>query len=192
MSDVKETGTRARTRLAILDAAIAALAGNTAATLGEIAVAADVGRTTLHRYFPERTDLLTAVNAEALRRLQQVTNDARLTEGTGAAALLRLSREYFELGDLLSLLFNAPHLVTDPAWKSVGEVDDEFTVVVRRGHRDGTIDPALPPAWVQSLLWSQLYAGWSYHKEGCASRHEALRLVARTISQAITAQPTAE
>ena len=55
------TGARGRTRKAILDAAIGVLATDPAASLGQIADAADVGRTTLHRYFPERADLLTAL-----------------------------------------------------------------------------------------------------------------------------------
>ena len=64
-----ETGTRGRTRKAILDAAIRVLAADPSASLGQIADAADVGRTTLHRYFPDRAELLAAVMQEAGRRL---------------------------------------------------------------------------------------------------------------------------
>ena len=60
-----------------------------------------------------------------------------------------------------------------------------FAAVIERGHRDGTIDPDLPVTWVQYLLWSQLYAGWSYIAETGASRHEALRLLVRTFVGAI-------
>ena len=35
--------------------------------------------------------------------------------------------------------------------------------------------------WVQSLIWSQLYAAWSYMNDTGTSRHEALRLILRTI-----------
>ncbi|MDQ3577436.1 MAG: TetR/AcrR family transcriptional regulator, partial [Actinomycetota bacterium] len=45
-------GARARTRRAILDAAISVLSRNPAASLAEVAEAAQVGRTTVHRYFP--------------------------------------------------------------------------------------------------------------------------------------------
>ncbi|MBQ1052796.1 TetR family transcriptional regulator, partial [Micromonospora sp. C51] len=60
----EETGSRARTRQAILQAAIEVLSRNPAASLGEIATAAQVGRTTLHRYFAERSDLLAGVVEE--------------------------------------------------------------------------------------------------------------------------------
>ncbi|GAB3152007.1 hypothetical protein GCM10027290_42070 [Micromonospora sonneratiae] len=185
MSEVRETGSRARTRQAIIDAAIEVLGQNAAATLGEIAVAADVGRTTLHRYFSERSDLLTAISEEGQRRMNQAAERARLDDGTGAAALRRLCQEYFDLGDLLSLIFNEPQLVTDPAWSDDGECDPRFTALVERGHRDGTIDTELPPTWVQSVLWSQLYAGWSYVAETGESRHEVLRLVLRTVDGAV-------
>ena len=55
------SGPRGRTRRAIIDAAISVLAANPAAPLGDIAEAAGVGRSTLHRHFSERGDLMRAV-----------------------------------------------------------------------------------------------------------------------------------
>ncbi|GAB2935512.1 TetR/AcrR family transcriptional regulator [Micromonospora polyrhachis] len=185
MSDVKESGSRARTRQAIIEAAIEVLGQNPAASLGEIAVAADVGRTTLHRYFPERSDLLAAISAESVARINQAAERARLGEGTGAEALRRLCHEYFDLGDLLSLLFNDPQLVGNPVGDDQGGCDPRFDAMVERGHRDGSLDPELPASWLQSVLWSQLYSGWSYLAETGASRHEVLRLVVRTVEKAI-------
>ncbi|MEV6694163.1 TetR/AcrR family transcriptional regulator [Micromonospora sp. NPDC051196] len=184
MVTTDESGSRARTRQAILQAAIEVLSHNQAASLGEIATAAQVGRTTLHRYFAERSDLLAAVAAEGATRLGEATARARLADGTGAEALLRLCAEYFDLGDLLSLVFAEPTLVNDPAW-GTGVCDDDFYAMVARGHADGSIDPALPGTWLQSVLWSQLYAGWSYLTEHDVSRHEALGLVIRTLTGAV-------
>ncbi|KXK63129.1 hypothetical protein AWW66_04940 [Micromonospora rosaria] len=183
-----ESGSRTRTRQAILDAAIEVLGQNAAASLGEIATAAQVGRTTLHRYFPERSDLLAAVSAEGAARLRRADERARLDEGTGAAAFHRLCTEYFDLGGLLSLLFAEPQLITDPYWSEEG-CDDDFVAMVARGHADGTIDPALPADWLQSTLWSQLYGGWSYLAEHDISRHEVLTLVTRTLTKAIAPPP---
>ncbi|MFC7528545.1 TetR/AcrR family transcriptional regulator [Actinoplanes sp. GCM10030250] len=175
------TGSRARTRQAILDAAIEVLARNPAAPLGDVAAAADVGRTTLHRYFPERGDLITALHAEALERLGQARSRARIAEDTGAAAVRRLCQEFFDLGDVLSLLFREQIPVDD----GQGACDEEFLAMVRRGHSDGSIDPELPPIWVQSLIWAQLYLGWSFLAENNASRHEILRLVLRCVEGAV-------
>ncbi|WP_328478184.1 TetR/AcrR family transcriptional regulator [Actinoplanes sp. NBC_00393] len=179
------TGSRARTRQAILDAAIEVLARNPAASLGDVAAAADVGRTTLHRYFPERSDLLTALRAEAIDRVDQARIRARITEDSGAAAVYRLCEEYFDLGDVLSLLFREQIALDD---EGPGACDDWFEEVVLRGRADGSIDPELPPIWVQSLIWAQLYLGWSFLAESNSSRHEILRLVLRCVAGAIRPQ----
>lgn len=174
-------GSRARTRQAILDAAIQVLARNPAAPLGDVATAADVGRTTLHRYFAERDDLLHALREEVGRRLGEARDRARLGDDSGASALHRLCQEYFDLGDVLSLLFREQVVFDDE-----GAFDDHFQAMVRRGYADGSIDPQLPPIWLQSLMWSQLYAGWRYTGECQVSPHEALRLILRCVDGAVT------
>jgi TetR/AcrR family transcriptional repressor of lfrA len=181
---MSDTGSRARTRQAILDGAITVLARNPAAPLGDVAVAAGVGRTTLHRYYADRTELLTALRAEAEARLTAARVRARISDDTGGAAVRRLGQEYFDLGDLLSLLFNEQAAFDAPA-PSGGSCDPEFEAMVQRGHADGTIDPSLPVDWVQSVLWAQLYAGWSYMAEFQVSRHEALRLVLHCLGGAL-------
>jgi TetR/AcrR family transcriptional repressor of lfrA len=178
------TGSRARTRQAILDAAVEVLARNPSATLGDVAVAADVGRTTLHRYFPERSDLIDALHELADDRLEQATSRARLGDGPAVAALQRLCREYFDLGDVLSLLFR-DQVNCEVTEGEASACDESFDALIRRGHADGSIDAELPALWIQSLLWSQLYAGWSYMAEHGVSRHEALRLVERCVGSAV-------
>lgn len=186
MTDIQESGSRTRTRQAIVDAAIEVLARNPAAPLGDVAAAANVGRTTLHRYFAERADLTAALRAEAVDRLLRATGRARVADGTGAAAIRRLCQEYFDLGDLLSLIFNEQLPLTDADWQQSTDSDAGFVEMVERGHRDGTVDPELPASWIQSLIWSQLYAGWSYIGEQGVSRHEALRLILRSIEGAVS------
>jgi TetR/AcrR family transcriptional repressor of lfrA len=184
VTQAQESGSRARTRQAIVDAAIDVLGRSPAASLGEVAAAAGVGRTTLHRYFAERSDLLAAIGAESTARLDRAAERARMAEGTGAAAVHRLCAEYFDLGGILSLLFSEPGLLSEE-WTDVGTCDPEFVAMVERGRRDGSIDPELPAAWVQSIVWSQLYAGWAFLAATDASRHEVLGLILRTVGAAI-------
>ncbi|WP_250001522.1 TetR/AcrR family transcriptional regulator [Actinoplanes sp. M2I2] len=179
------SGVKNRTRQAIVDAAIDLLAGNPACSLGDIAAAAQVGRTTLHRYFGERADLLAAVAAEGGERLVRAAALADLERGTGGEALLRLCREYFDLGSLLSLMFAG---AGGECWESQDE--QCLVAVVERGHADGSIDPALPADWVLGLLWSQLYAAWEYlGQRRDASRHHVLDLLTRTLSNALRPPP---
>ncbi|WP_433824958.1 TetR/AcrR family transcriptional regulator [Actinoplanes sp. CA-015351] len=184
------SGSRARTRQAILDAAIGVFARNPAAPLGDVAVAAGVGRTTLHRYYADRAELLTALRVEAGERLEAARLRARINDGTGADAVRRLGQEYFDLGDILSLLFNEQVSFEAETTTGGGGCDPEFTAMVLRGHADGTIDPSLPADWVQSVLWAQLYAGWGYLAEQRVSRHEALRLILHSLGGALRSTST--
>jgi AcrR family transcriptional regulator len=184
VTDVRESGSRARTRQAIIDAAVEVLARNPAASLGDVASTAGVGRTTLHRYFAERADLMTALREEAELRLCRAHDRARVGDDTGATALRRLCQEYFDLGDILSLMFTE-QLSADNRSPETSRCDGEFEATVRRGYEDGSVDPELPSSWVISVMWSQLYAGWAYMAEHGVTRHEALRLVLRSVAGAV-------
>jgi AcrR family transcriptional regulator len=168
-----ETTTRARTRTAILRAAVIILGQNQAAPLSEIADAAGVARSTLHRYFPERSDLIDALRRFADDESNRATARAKLDQGPALDALVRLCHEYFDIWDTLTwsyldALGREPN--PDDQWS-----DDETAALIARGYADGTIDPRMPAAWLQQLLWSLIYCGSEYVRQG-ASKHEALAL----------------
>lgn len=182
-----ESGTRSRTRQAILAAAVRALAADSAASLGDIAVAAGVGRTTVHRYFAERSDLMVAVTRECGRRLQEADARARLDDGPGREAVLRVCREYFDLGDVLSLIFHGVVELEDPPGGCVDDSSRSSSSVraFERGQADGSIDTAQPVPWLTSMLWCSLYNGWSWVQQTGDSRHDALALVVRSLDGAL-------
>ncbi|MDQ3715028.1 MAG: TetR/AcrR family transcriptional regulator [Actinomycetota bacterium] len=177
-------GARARTRRAILDAAISVLSRNPAASLAEVAEAAQVGRTTVHRYFPERSDLLDAVSADVLARIDAAVRRARPGEGSGRAALLRVCRELFDLGDLLTLVLSG-QLSKRPEWQECTDADSALIALIQRGQADGSIEPDLTPEWLQRLLWSLLSAADAHGRDNAKSRHDALALALRSIDGAI-------
>jgi len=183
-----ETGTRARTRRAILDAAVSVLSQDSSATLGDIAAAAGVGRTTLHRYFAERSDLIEAIGLAAVERVAAASERARLDEGPALEALARLCQEYFELGDMLMLVFNEPQFMDRPEWKDDSAADRALRVLLERGQAEGTLDPALSEAWIQSLLWALLYSAWEYRRTNCATKHDALSLCLRSLRKAVATE----
>ncbi|PWV76844.1 DNA-binding transcriptional regulator, AcrR family [Prauserella marina] len=180
---VAETGARARTRKAILDAAVSVLSKDSTASLGEIAAEAGVGRTTMHRYFPERSDLLTAIGAEALGKVAVATERAKVDEGTAAEALERLALELFDLGDLLMLAFNDPGLTNSPDWETETEADQATARLLDRIRVEGG-DPELDADWLVQVLWSVLYAAWTHTRENGVPRQQALRLCLRTLRNA--------
>ena len=180
-----ETGTRGRTRKAILDAAVRVLAADPGASLAQIADAADVGRTTLHRYFPDRAELLAAVMQEAGRRLGDAATRARLDEGPGLDALLRACQTLLQLGDLLTLMFTeVVSIETCGAEHGFAQALDD---ACERGLADGTLDRRLTPSWVQGVLWSSLYLGWSELREGTTPPHDVVGQLLLTVRKALGA-----
>lgn len=184
---VAESGTRARTRRAILDAAVALLATDPTASLGDVAAAAGVGRTTVHRYFPERSDLLAAIGAYVLDKVAAATDRARLGEGPATAALERLCQEFFELGDALTMMFETPQLMDWSGWEEETPADQAFVRTVQRGHAEGTIDPELSGEWVQNVMWALLYTAWEMARNQNMPKHTALTLCLHTLRKAISA-----
>ncbi|MFD3683360.1 TetR/AcrR family transcriptional regulator [Nocardiopsis sp. NPDC058631] len=172
----EETRTRARTRRAILDAAVKVLGENSAAPLSQVARAAGVARSTLQRYFPERADLTNALGEYADELITEAMHRARTTEGTGLEAFRRLIPEYFALQKVIMLAFGNEEDYTESPEEECGEADLALTALIERGHADGSIDPAISADWMQQFLWAGLYSGWSYVNTGRVSAYEALNL----------------
>src|SRR5687767_12468214 len=100
-----ETGVRGRTRRAILAAAAATLARDRAATLADIAAAAEVGRSTVQRYFAEREDLVKAVTEDSLRVLGEATEEAGIGRGEPGEAMRRLVAAMLSVAERVLYLY---------------------------------------------------------------------------------------
>ncbi|SDS56716.1 TetR/AcrR family transcriptional regulator [Microlunatus soli] len=184
-----------RTRRLIIDAAIETLGQRQSAALGEIADAAGVSRSTLHRQFADRTALLSAVDDECRHRFDDASRRAQVFTGTGLEAIGRLAQEYLDLGPVLSLIFADNALIDPDNWEDVEERDgsggsDELNggtglaAIIERGHHDGSIDAALPTPWIVTTLWVLLFGAWQVQSSG-AARHEVSALLARTLIGAL-------
>ncbi|WP_405851725.1 TetR/AcrR family transcriptional regulator [Streptomyces sp. NBC_00090] len=179
-----ESATRARTRRAILDAAVSLLSTDHAASLGDVAEAAGVGRTTVHRYFPERSDLLAAIGADVRERVAAATDRARLDEGPAPEAMERLCLEYFELGDRLMLLYDVPQFI---AWSGIEEetpADLAVLALVRRGQEEGSLDGTVDVSWLQEVMWAMLYTAWLQARDRGTPKHTSLSLCLHTLRKA--------
>lgn len=165
----------ARTRRAILDAAAAAWARDPGVPLGEIAAAAGVGRTTLHRHYPDRSGLILALAEDAILATAEAVRAARLGEGAPVAALGRLLHELVGLGDRFAFLLNEPSMAGNP------EIDDAearallpVIALIERGQAAGDIRPDLPPRWIVEAMGMIVYAAWLSVRAGTLARSEAV------------------
>ena len=125
-----ESGPRGRTRRAILDAAMAVLSDHPTAPLSDIAAAAQVGRSTVHRYFPERSDLIRAlaVHVHAISSAAIAAADPAC--GPPIAALRRVVESQLDLGPMLLYIYNEPTVMADPDLVAHLDTGDEAIIEV--------------------------------------------------------------
>jgi AcrR family transcriptional regulator len=123
---------RVRTRL--LDLVAEALVANPAASLSEVAEAAGVGRTTLHKHYATRDDLLRAVAHRAI----DLWEDAVAGVVDGGGDLGALVAAMVPIGPQLAFLWRTPSFDHDAAigerWRAVevGGLAVVHRAVVRR------------------------------------------------------------
>ncbi|ONI77072.1 TetR family transcriptional regulator [Actinosynnema sp. ALI-1.44] len=176
-----------RTRSAILAAAASVLARDRAATLPQIAAAAGVGRTTVHRYYPDRDTLIKAAVEDSAQVIGEAVTEARLDEGTPVEALHRLVTAYLSVGDRLVFLFNDPHVMRD---YGVDQPDgpppgDPVLDLIERGQAEGVFDDQSTATWIQHVLWALVYTGIDEVNKGTVSRHGVAATVIRTLERGI-------
>jgi AcrR family transcriptional regulator len=172
-----DTAARGRTRRAILDAAVAALARHRNATLADIAEAAEVGRTTLHRYFPDRETLIAAVVEDSWHTVEQAVRDAAVDQGPATEAMRRLVSALVATGDRMLFLFG------DPQASDTGQ--DPILDLIRRGQADGAFDSAVSAVWIRTVVWGLVYAGCEAARDGLLPRHGITETVLRTLQHGI-------
>lgn len=150
--------TASRTQRSILTAAISLLATRPEAPMTDVAEAAGVSRSTLHRYFPDRATLRTAIDELAHSAWIDAVASARLEQGTGLEAFRRLCAELMDRLDVLAWWMVSPEMSEGADQEEVDPADVEIHDALTRGHQDGTIDPAMRADWMQSMMWAVLYA----------------------------------
>jgi AcrR family transcriptional regulator len=186
-----ESSVRGRTRRAILDAAASVLAGDPDAALQVIAEAAGVGRTTLHRYFPDRETLLAATVADSVEALKQAVTDAAIEQGPVLEAMRRLVAALVAVGDRLIFLFGDPRVLArhggGPADRPIGV--DPVIELIERGQAEGVLDAGVDADWIRHSVWALVYTGWEAAREGRLPRHGVTATVLRTLEGGVLARP---
>jgi AcrR family transcriptional regulator len=189
---VHESGTRNRTRSAILSAAASVFARNRSATLADVAEAAEVGRSTLHRYFADRDELINSVVADSYQAIQQSVVNADVEHGAPLEAMRRLVAGMVELGDRLLFLFGEPRLAEEYIEREPDQPPVVRPVIqlILRGQQDGVFTSEVSAEWIQHVLWSLVYTACEMSGRNMMSRHEATSTVIRTFEHGVV-QPAA-
>ncbi|GGQ47004.1 TetR family transcriptional regulator [Streptomyces griseorubens] len=165
------------------------LARDRAATLADIARAAEIGRSTLHRYFPDRDVLLRAAVADAHLVIRQAVQDAVVDEGTPSEAVRRLTTALVGTGDRLLFLYGDPRSLGefDPG-EDPDSVDRMVTGLIKRGQAEGVFDPTAAVDWLRDILWALVYAGCESARRGVLPRPGVADAVVRVLENGIRGQ----
>lgn len=166
----------------LLAVATRVLVTNPAASLGDVAAAAKVSRTTLHSRFPTRQALLVALALQAMDLIAAAYERARLTDGPVDQALYRLVDLLLPLGPRVEFLLRERSLDSEThVIRRYEELDQPLLQLVRRGQGDGTLRSDLPAWWVVSSLSAAVYGAWDAIASGQLAPNDAPALVTETL-----------
>ncbi|HEY8789102.1 MAG TPA: TetR/AcrR family transcriptional regulator [Actinopolymorphaceae bacterium] len=169
-------GTAVATLVPVLDTAAAVLAKDPAASLGQVAAAAGIGRTTLHKQFPTRLDLLVAVASRGLDIIESVTAAAH----DDPEPLRRLVVDLLPFGAHMTLLMQQPEVFADDAVTTrTDAIAAPIAAIVASA---GTVRPGVPDWWLVRSLHSLLFTAWDLVRMGWLAPRDAPDLVLSTFT----------
>lgn len=175
------SGARSRTRKAILDAAMSVLAENPTASLSDIANGAGVGRSTLHRHFPERTDLIRALAVHVHALSTDAIMEADPTCGPPITALRRVVEGQLELGPIFLFVCGEPTVNADPELKAHLDTGDE--AIVELLNQVSTQRAMTPPGWARRVFWALLDAGSEAVREDGTPKHQIVDAIMASLTE---------
>ncbi|MFD8362530.1 TetR/AcrR family transcriptional regulator [Streptomyces hygroscopicus] len=191
MSAKQPSSVRNRTERAIVTAAVRVWVRDRAATLPQVAEAAEVGRTTLHRYFPERDGLLRAATEHALETIGGAIAEADPGKGHPLDAMRRVVAALASASDAIMFVFGGQSLVRDaapnPAGPDLPTPHDPVIDLIRRGQAEGVFDDQLTAEWIQQVLWGVAYTAFEQVERGALAKFDVAATVTRTLERGITA-----
>jgi AcrR family transcriptional regulator len=172
---------------AILDAAVACLADDPDASLGDIARAAGVGRVTLYGHFGSRAELLDAVVTRTMAEADEVL-DGVDTTGEAGAALGRLVEASWLIVHRFRAVLRAAarELPAERLHGSHDRVRRRIQGVVERGRRAGAFRTDLPAKWLTTTTVSLMHAAAEDCAAGRLAARDAPRYVTATVLAALT------
>lgn len=177
-----ESRTRSRTRAAILAAAATVFAHDRAASLATVAAAAGVGRTTLHRYYPDRASLVLAIAMDSVAATEEAIRRSDTDHGTAIDALARLLPELLALGDRYGFLLDEPEIETDAEYRHADRVAlAPIECLLARGRDAGEFRRDHPIAWQLEMLGMAIFGAWRACARGDIAASDAERLVRETV-----------
>jgi AcrR family transcriptional regulator len=165
--------TRRGSAEAVLDTAVAVLVADPSASLTQVAEAAGIGRTTLHKHFATRDDLLRAVGFRAIELWEQATDP--ITDSKDAdGGLAALTEAMVPIGPYLAFLWRTPGFDHDceigGRWQAV---EERAYAVLDRARENGVLRASMPDHWLVQTFYSLVYVAAESVRSGHLAPREA-------------------
>ncbi|MDF2826569.1 MAG: TetR family transcriptional regulator [Mycobacterium sp.] len=157
------------------------LADNPAAPLSDIATAAGVGRSTLHRYFAERADLIRALALHVHELSNAAIIEAEPECGTPLTALRRVVEGQLDLGPIVVYIYTEPIINADTELMAHLDTGDE--VIAEMLSKVSTQPATAPPDWARRAFWALLNAGYQAAKQDGTPKHRIVDAIMATLTQ---------
>lgn len=140
--------------LAILTAAEQVLSDNPAASIEQIAAAADVARTTVHRHFATREALIDALTAWADEQFRKAVDDARPETAPPLVALYEATANVLRAKSRWPFAMNRA-MASDPAAAAYhAEVLRRCENLLRRAQEAGLLRPGADLVWARRAYYA--------------------------------------
>lgn len=157
------------------------LADNPAAPLSDIATDAGVGRSTLHRYFPERADLIRALALHVHELSNAAIIEAEPECGPPLTALRRVVEGQLDLGPIVVYIYTEPIINADTELMAHLDTGDE--VIAEMLSKVSTQPPTAPPGWARRVFWGLLHTGYQAAKQDGTPKHRIVDAIMATLTQ---------
>ena len=171
---------RPSTQQALLDAAIVTLARNPGASLTEIASRAGVGRASLHRNFPSRSDLIAAASRQCMDEIDAATAEALEDARSARDRLSRMLEAVVPLGDRYHFLVSEA-VDDEGVRKRHAEELEWLAQLVDDLKAEGVITADVPRSWAIVNIDAQVWVAWSEVAAGNLAPAHAADLALRTL-----------
>ncbi|MFG2652615.1 TetR/AcrR family transcriptional regulator [Streptomyces sp. NPDC048436] len=151
---------------AILEAAERVFAEDPGASMEQIAEAAGLARTTVHRRFANRQALVEALAASAKQQLTEAIDDAHLESAPPLVALHRATANTLRVKGAWQFTLGSPLAQNRMAKEVWSEINARSLAFLARAQREGFLDPAADLEWTRRVYYALI--GEALHGPGAS------------------------